>query len=456
MQPFNEQVAPSANEAARAIIAAALMDQDAAERAAEVLTPGDFQEASDAGDKWAAIFTALKSLTDEGRRPNPYLVSERMKRLDLAPKTESGPVDMAGRLLELARTYAPGASVDQYVEILRRHSLRRRIFQAGLKLMNLSRDERPETAEYAGMVESIVTEAITKGPVSDIQWLPEIALRRLEEHKLRKPGEFPGLRTGFRELDVSLRGMQAGDLIILAARPSMGKSALAQEIGYNVARQGKAVLFVSREMPAEQLADRSLAQEGWLSASELRGALIPAEKLDGAGERLKVFGFTKVRFAVDTQSRTVPEVRAKAMRMKRQDGGLDLIIIDYLQRMVGTGRYSRGASRVLEIGEISGALKELARDLGIPVIALSQLSRALENRPADSRRPVLSDLRESGDIEQDADVVAFLHREHYFNRDADPREAEIVIAKNRNGPLGTVQVVFVADRVAFLDGDPRK
>lgn len=446
---FSELSMPSADEVARAVIATCLMSEEGAQEAAEILTPDDFLEATGNGPFWAGAFQAIKEMVEKGRRPVTALVAQAMKRNRSAPQNADGTFsDVTQTLIDIGRSYTVGAQIGDYARIMQRYGLRRRIRMAGHKLIDLASDERPETEELPGIVEAIVTEATTTREMEQSRLLGEVILERMSKHLDRKPGEFTGIKTGFRDLDVSLRGMQGGDLIILAARPSMGKSALAQDIGTNVARKDKSVLFVSREMPDEQLADRSIAADGGINAGDLRAGLVPKDRLMDA--QVKMSDLFEAKIVVDCKSRSVPEIRAKAIRMKRQTG-CDLIIVDYLQRLSGTGRYAKSANRVLEIGEISGALKELAREMQIPVIALSQLSRAVESRRDDDKRPQLSDLRESGDIEQDADVVAFLYRQRYYNKESTDNTAEVIIAKNRNGPLGTVELEFIPERVTFID-----
>lgn len=460
MVEFCEIPWPSADEAARAILAAAMSDLGAAEQAVEKLTPDDFRSATTEGELggefYAGVFEAIRSLVGENKKPAAVLVAERMKRLGLVPK---GDHDLATLLGELVYSYSAGVAIDDYCEILARYGLRRRLRMTAHKLIDLASDDTLSNAEYAAQAEALITEATAtaKREKGEPKRLGTLIGERFDFHYNRKRGEITGLLTGFPDLDDQLLGLQPGDLIILAARPSMGKTALAQQILQNVAKAGKTVLLVSREMSGEQLADRAITSEGQINGGLLRAGMVPRKQLDDALAKLSQDGgLVTAGFWVDETSATVPEIRQTANRLKRAHG-LDLLAVDYLQLLEPSGRRA-GRSRVEDVSEMSRGLKKLAMELGIPIIALSQLSRACELR--EDKRPILADLRESGAIEQDADIVAFIYRDDYYHPDkyADQavKTAEIIISKFRNGSTGTVKLGFNKELTRFVNLDKRR
>jgi replicative DNA helicase len=272
--------------------------------------------------------------------------------------------------------------------------------------------------------------------------------------------EITGLATGFTSFDSKTRGLQKGELIIIAARPSMGKTALAINIAQNAAVHHQAVVAVfSLEMSRESLLKRMLASQAWVDQHNMREGFISGEDHEKLTKALGNLVESRI-FVDDAANITLAEMRAKARRLRQNAGGLDLIVVDYLQLMSATlpGSERKGyENRVQEVSAITRGLKAMAKELKVPVVALSQLSRASERR-SDDKRPMLSDLRESGSIEQDADVVAFIHRESYYNRDetktdADASDSEIIIAKQRNGPTGTIHLNFIQKFTLFVDAD---
>lgn len=437
---FCEVAWPEADGVAEALIGACMTNRDAADYAILHLTPEDIP------DHLRPIYKAIVSLTQKGRKAAPVLVAEEMRRLGLVPKGDAGtPETITPTLLQIARSYMPG-SVEDYCAILQRYSLQRRIREAGHKLVDLANDCRLSSDQYRAQAESILTAAVeVREDAGELKRMGEVVRQQLAIHKARKPGTFEGLPTGFQDLDFLLRGMQPGDLLILAARPSMGKTALAQSIANRLAKWGKSVIVVIREMADAQLADRLIAAEGPLNAGKMRVGLVPASQWTVAENHIEQSGLLTARYWIDDTSSTVPQIRAKAMRLKRSQG-LDLIIVDYLQLMDAVGNY-RG-NKVQEVSEISRAFKLLAKELGVPIIVLSQLSRSVEQR--EDKRPILSDLRDSGSIEQDADVVLFLYRESYYKRDREDGITEVIVAKNRNGPVGTARLLFIKESTRFV------
>jgi replicative DNA helicase len=451
MGAFSETPWPTADEAAKTVIASAILDQSAAEKVVELLTVDDFPTNFLMDDLLAQVFKAISSLVGRGKRAAPPLISEEMRRLGVIPMVDGKPYPIAQFLGDLSRSYYNGVKVEEYCQILRRYALRHRLRMMGHKLIDLSADDALDTEEYTVKAEAMLSEATSLQVGQEPKRMGEVIAQRLELHRNRKPGDLTGLKTGFTDLDVKLKGLQQGDLIILAGRPSMGKTALAENIADFVAASGKVVLIASLEMNVEQLADRTISAEGHVNGGMLRAATVESHQLDQAEQRLQKL--MSANYFVEEHVRTVPQLRMAALRIKRKHG-LDLLIIDYLQLLYGSGKYSKSGNRVQEVGEISRSLKGLARELKIPVMALSQLSRAVEQRQ--DKRPLLSDLRETGDIEQDADVVAFLYRDEYYSKPEKPTgETEVIIAKHRNGPIGMVKLRFEQELTKFYNLEQR-
>ena len=444
---FSEMAWPEDDKIADALLAACLVDRDSAERAVELLTPEDMPD--DAFRPYREIFAAIASLVKRGKKPAAPLVAEEMRRAGV----DKG--RYADALGQLARSHHGGVNVDDYCAILRRYSIRRGLRMAGHRMVDLSNDDGLETEEYLAQAESFLGALSQRSDGTDEPVLVgELIRRQLEEHKARKPGQFVGLKTGYPDLDALLRGMKPGDYIILAARPSVGKTTLAQNIADNVAKAGGKVGFVSAEMPDEQVANRIIASEGGVDGGRMMSGLVEPRHWESAEDRLRRSGLMEAKYWIDDRSQTVAQIRARAIRQMRLLGGLDLLLVDYLQQLKSSGAY-RG-QRVNEVAEISSDLKRLAKELGIPIIALSQLSRSVEKRGKDEdKRPGLADLRDSGSIEQDADVVGFLYRESYYVKESTDYTTEVIIAKNRNGPLGVAKLMFIPTRTRFESIDKR-
>ncbi|GAA0390259.1 replicative DNA helicase [Paenibacillus motobuensis] len=292
-------------------------------------------------------------------------------------------------------------------------------------------------------------------PKKDFKRINDVLIEVIESTEKKsevfKTGKVTGIETGYTDLDAILGGLQKNDLIIVAARPSVGKTAFALNIAQNVAaRISESVAIFSLEMSAEQLVTRMVSAEGHIDASNLRMGDMGAEDWTKMADAAGVLGGTNILID-DTPGITVHEIRAKCRRLKKEEG-LGLIVIDYLQLIAGLGKGRGGENRQQEVSEISRTLKLIARELEVPVIALSQLSRGVEQRQ--DKRPMMSDLRESGSIEQDADIVAFLYRDDYYNQDVEKKNIiEIIIAKQRNGPVGTVELVFLKQFNKFVNYD---
>lgn len=435
---FSETEWPEDDRIADALLAACLVDREAAERAVELLTPDDMPE--DRFRPYKPIFEAITSLVKRGKKPAAPLVAEEMRR-------QGAPQGYAEALAQLAKAHVGGVNVEDYCGILRRYSLRRALRMMGHQLVDLSADDSMETEEYIPKAEALLSHIAHRGVVTDEPVLMgEVIRKQMEVNRQLKPGEFSGLRTGFSDVDALLRGMKGGDMVVIAARPSMGKTAFMQNIADNIARAGGKPLIVSAEMPKEQIGNRVIAAEGVVNGGMMMSGLLTPQHWEQAEQNLTRSGLLDARYWIDDQSTTVPQIRAKAMRLHRTHG-LSAILIDYLQQLNAGGRY-RG-NKVQEVGELSKDIKRLAKELHIPVIVLSQLSRSVEQR--EDKRPMLSDLRESGAIEQDADMVVFLYRDDYYNKESTKNNiTEVIVAKNRNGPVGKAELEFIKERTKFV------
>ncbi|MGE5309990.1 MAG: replicative DNA helicase, partial [Sphaerimonospora mesophila] len=375
------------------------------------------------------------------------LTDELKKSDDL--KTVGG----AAYLSDLTNYVPSSAHAVSYAEIVAAAAVRRRLIKAGSTISELAFAEGEEIGEILSRAESdlyAVSEASEKSDMVSIESILAESFDRMEELH-RDKGKLRGVKTGFRDLDKLTAGLQKSDLIILAARPSMGKSTLAQNLAYNVAtKEKKAVLIFNLEMSNSQTVDRMLAEAAGVDSWNIRTGNLNDDDFAKISEAMGEMAEAPIFFD-DTPGLSVLEMRTKARRQAHKTP-LGLIVVDYLQLMSGSKSY--GENRVQEVSEISRGLKLIARELDVPVIALSQLSRLVEQRP--DKRPMLSDLRESGSIEQDADIVMFLYREDYYNPDTDRQHiAELILSKHRNGPTGRVEMYFHPERLRFMTLDKR-
>ncbi len=435
-----KRVMPHSIEAEQSVLGAVLMDKDAILAASEIVSGQDFYQAVN-----GVIFDAVTELYNAGKAVDPVTVMEHLKEKDVPPEVAS--VEYVGSLINAVPT---SANVKYYAQIVADKAILRRLIHLNDDISNACYVGREPLGEILEKTEKSVFELLQKqnsGAYVPINEIVLDALNRIEKAAKNK-GAVTGIPTGFIDLDYKLSGLQPSDLILVAARPSMGKTAFVLNIAQHVAfRKHLGVAIFSLEMSKEQLMNRLFALEAQVDAQALRtGSLKDSDwepLIEGAG----IIGASNL-ILDDTPSISVSELRSKCRKYKL-DHDIQLVIIDYLQLMsAGPGR--RSESRQQEISEISRSLKALARELDVPVVALSQLSRAVEQRP--DKHPMLSDLRESGAIEQDADVVMFIYRDEYYNKDSEKKkQAEIIIAKQRNGPVGTVDLAWLADYTKFAN-----
>lgn len=440
---FADRMPPQNIEAEQAVLGAIFLEPSSLTLASEILMPEDFYRAAH-----QKIFNVMLKLNDEGKAVDLITVTEELSATNLIE-------DIGGvsYLSELAGSVPTAANIEYYARIVEEKSLLRRLIRTATNIATDGYTREDEVETVLNEAEKSILEVAQRKNAGAFQNIKDVLVRTYDNIELMhsRVGDITGIPTGFTELDRMTAGFQRNDLIIVGARPSVGKTAFALNIAQNVAiKAGENVAIFSLEMGAEQLVMRMLCAEGNIDAQRLRtGSLTDDDwgKLVMAMGSLSNAGI----YIDDTPGIRVNEIRAKCRRLK-QEHGLGMILIDYLQLIVGSGR--PGENRQQEVSEISRALKQLARELEVPVIALSQLSRGVEQRQ--DKRPMMSDIRESGSIEQDADIVAFLYRDDYYDKESENKNIiEIIIAKQRNGPVGTVQLAFVKEYNKFVNLERR-
>jgi replicative DNA helicase len=445
-----ERGLPASVEAERSILGAILLDNHAFNEAAEKLRAEDFSL-----DSHRRIYSRMSELIDGHRAVDIVTLAE-----ELARRKEVEAVGGVAYLASLTEGLPRRPSIEEYVRIVKDKSLARQLIGICNTAITRAADQSDEALVVLDAAESGLLEVSERGITRGFAGIPEIVRDSFGtiDNLYAQQKEVTGLATHYTQFDKMTSGLQASDLIIIAARPSMGKTAWAINIAENAAvRDGKIVAVFSLEMSKESLLRRMLASQALVSMQKIQTGFIPKADRGKLMEALERLAESKI-FIDDTPAIALSEMRAKARRLQRQQGGLDLIVIDYLQLMsassfgAGAKRYE---NRTQEVSAISRGLKALAKELRVPVVALSQLSRASEQRGGD-KKPMLSDLRESGSIEQDADVVAFIHRDSYYNKDENGEEdpdsknkAEIIIAKQRNGPTGSVHLAYLGECTRF-------
>ena len=435
-----KRVLPHGVEAEQSVIGSMLMDKDAIIAASEIITAADFYQQS-----YGIMFEAMVELFNEGAPVDLITLQNRLKEKDVPPEVSS---------LEFVRdiitTVPTSANVRSYANIVYEKSVLRKLIKVNEEIANTCYAGKEPLEQILAGTEKTIFDLLQNRNSGDFVPIRQVALNVLEkiEKASKSQGTVTGIPTGFIDLDYKTSGMQPSDLVLIAARPSMGKTAFVLNLVDHVAvRKGLPCMIFSLEMSKEQLVNRMLAMESNVDAQKLRNGNLTDSDWDAIVEGIGVIGNSRM-IIDDTPGISITELRSKCRKMKLEYG-LSMVIIDYLQLMTGSGGKS-SESRQQEISEISRSLKALAREINAPVIALSQLSRACETRT--DHRPMLSDLRESGAIEQDADVVMFLYRDDYYNKDTDtPNIAEVIIAKQRNGPIGTVNLLWQPEFTKFVN-----
>lgn len=409
-----------------------------------ILKPSDFYE-----DRHKQIFEAMVKLYDQHKPIDLLTLTSALKSAKTLKNVGGAPY-----LTELSNFVPAASHAKAYAEIVEKASVRRRLIKAGNEIAKKAFDDDADVDGLIGAAEKDLFEVSDKIVKSDYVAMDELladAFDRIEELHKNK-GALRGLKTGFRDLDKKTAGFQKGDLIIVGARPAMGKTTLAQNLAYNIASiNRKGVLFFSMEMAANEIIDRMISDVSGVDNWKMRTGNLTDDEFQKIGDALAEMDEIPI-YIDDTSSMTIMELRNKARRAMH-DHDIGIVIVDYLQLIEGSDRYK--GNRVQEVTEISRGLKILARELEIPVVALAQLSRNVTGR--DNPRPVLSDLRESGSIEQDADLVMFLHRPDYYRQNDDDYEethiTELLVAKHRHGAVGKIELYFHPELLRFMSLD---
>jgi len=435
------KVPPHNLDAEKSLIGAVLIDDDTLADISEHVTPKDFYD-----KRHGIIYDGMMRLYEKNKPVDLLTLTDELKR-----KGELEGIGGSAYLTELTNYVPTSAHAEAYAELVSQKAVRRRLIKASGEISELGFNEDTSTQELLEKAESelfAVSDQSLKQDLVSIESILTESFDRMEELH-RNKGTLRGVRTGYRDLDNMTAGLQRSDLIILAARPAMGKTTLVTNLAYNVATVAKQpVLFFSLEMSKEQLVDRMLADASGVDAWNIRTGNLSDEDFSKLSEAMGEMAEAPI-FIDDTPGMTVLEMRTKARRAQHEHP-LGVIIIDYLQLMQASGRSD--GNRVQEVSEISRGLKLIARELNVPVIALSQLSRSVESR--NPQIPQLADLRESGSIEQDADIVMFIYREAYYNPETERENiTDLIIAKHRNGPTGKVELYFHPERLRFMSVD---
>ncbi|WP_378955824.1 replicative DNA helicase [Pelosinus sp. sgz500959] len=436
-----DRIPPQNIEAEQAVLGAMLIEREAISKVAEFLRPEDcYREAH------RLIYNAMLELFNKNDAVDMVTVIEFLRKIDKL-ETAGG----ISYITSLTNSVPTAANVLYHAKIVEEKALLRQLINAATNIASMGYEGSEEVAGILDTAEKTILAVSSRKSGKDFTPIKSIifdAFNKIEQLYASK-GSITGLSTGFKDLDRLTSGLQPSDLILIAARPSMGKTAFVLNIAQHIGiKEKKAVAFFSLEMSKEQLVQRMLCAESTIDSQRLRIGELEANdwtKLVSGADRLSAAPI----FIDDTSGITVMEMRSKARRLKIEYD-LQLIIIDYLQLMQGSSKGKGSENRQQEISEISRSLKGLAREIGVPVIALSQLSRSVESRQV--KKPMLSDLRESGSLEQDADIVAFLYRDDYYNPDSEQKNiTEVIIAKHRNGPVDTVQLFFHKQFTKFSD-----
>ncbi len=440
---WNDRTPPHNIEAEQAVIGAIFLEPDALPAASELLMPDDFYRASH-----QRIFEAMLKLSDKGEPVDLVTVTTSLsneKKLD-----EVGGV---AYLSDLAGSVPTAANILYYSKIVEEKALLRRLIRTATDIVSSGFATEDEVEDVLNEAEKNILEVSGRKNTGAFKAIKDVLIEVYDniEQLQHQDADVTGIPTGYRDLDRITSGFQRNDLIIIAARPSVGKTAFALNIAQNVAiNTDENVAIFSLEMGADQLVSRMLCAEGNIDSQRLRNGNLEAEdwsKLTMAMGSLSNAGV----YIDDSPGIRVSEIRSKCRRLK-QENGLSMILIDYLQLIQGNANSKE--NRQQEVSEISRSLKALARELNVPLIALSQLSRGVESRT--DKRPMMSDLRESGSIEQDADIVGFLYRDDYYDQESEKQNIiEIIISKQRNGPVGNVELAFVKEYNKFVDLDHR-
>ncbi|MCH5276160.1 MAG: replicative DNA helicase [Lachnospiraceae bacterium] len=433
-----KRILPHSTEAEQSVIGSMIMDREAIVVASELIAGEDFYN-----KQYGVLFEAMVELNNEGKPVDLVTLQNRLKEKDVPPEVSS--LEFVRDLITAVPT---SANIKHYAGIVAEKSTLRKLIRLNDEISNTCYAGKESLEFILEDTEKRVFEIVQKRNTGEFVPIRQVVMNAMDriERASKNKGAVTGIATGFVDLDYRTAGMQPADLVLIAARPSMGKTAFVLNIAEYVAfKQNKTVAIFSLEMSKEQLVNRLFSLESKVDSQHIRTGQLTDQEWEKLIESAGVIGRSNL-IIDDTPGISVPELRSKCRKYKLEHN-LSMIIIDYLQLMSGSGRVD---SRQQEISEISRSLKAIARELNVPVLALSQLSRAVEQRP--DHRPMLSDLRESGAIEQDADVVMFIYRDDYYHHDSERKDvAEIIIAKQRNGPIGTVELAWLPNYTKFAN-----
>ena len=438
-----KQTMPHSIEAEQSVVGSMLTDKDALVTAIETLTKEDFY-----ANQYGILFEAMRLLNDDNKEVDPVTLNNKLSQMNIP-----GEINGMEYVRELLNSSYISANIRQYCDIVKGKALMRKLIKLNNEISAACYEGKDSVESIFEETEKKVFDIVQRRNTGDFTPIDVIVMNSMDqiEKASKMKGSVTGVASGFIDLDYLTAGFQPSDLILIAARPSMGKTAFVLNVADNICfRQKKGAVIFSLEMSKEQLVNRLLAQESNVDSQKIRTGQLQdhewANLMEGAG----IISESNL-IIDDTPNISMGELRSKCRKYKLEHD-IDIVIIDYLQLMSGSGK---SESRQQEISEISRSLKALARELKVPVIALSQLSRAVEKR--DDKRPILSDLRESGAIEQDADVVMFLYRDEYYNRESPKKGiGEVIVAKQRNGALGTAELVWLAQYTRFVNKERTK
>ena len=435
-----KRVLPHSVEAEQSVIGSMMIDRDAIMVASEIITGDDFYN-----KQYGIVFETMVELHENGKPVDLVTLQDKLKEKDVP--TEVSSLEFIRDIITAVPT---SANVRYYANIVSEKSILRKMIRLNEEIENLCYSGKESMEFILEDAEKRIFDLVQKRNTGDFVPIRQVVRNALQkiEAASKNDGSVTGVATGFLDLDYRTSGMQPADLVLIAARPSMGKTAFVLNIAQHVAfRLNETVAIFSLEMSKEQLVNRMFSLESNVDAQNLRNGTLSDSDWEKLIESAGVIGRSNL-IIDDTAGISISELRSKCRKFKLEHN-LRMIIIDYLQLMSGSGR---SEYRQQEISEISRSLKSLARELNVPVLALSQLSRAVEQRP--DKRPMMSDLRESGAIEQDADVIMFIYRDDYYNKDSDKKGiSEIIIGKQRNGPIGTVELVWLPEYTKFANKD---
>ncbi len=440
---MNEKVMPQKIDAEQAILGSMFLSEKALEGIAERINKDMFYL-----DSHKKIFEVIKNLYDKKVPIDITTVTAELDRKKLL--NQVGGVPYLTQIINIVPT---AANAEEYIKIVEEKFLRRNLIEAGTDIANAGFSSTDDIGDILDEAEKKIFEVVKNRRGSEFKTIQDVLFKAqadLEKLSTLK-GEITGVPAGYYDIDKLTSGFHENELIIIAARPAMGKTAFAVNMAVNMAMNAKkTVALFNMEMGAEQLISRMLSSVGQIEANKLRTGRLEHQDWKRVNEAISRLADTKI-FIDDTPGMTVSEIRAKCRRLANSSDGLDVVIIDYLQLISGSAKYA--GQRQQEVSEISRSLKTMAMELNIPVIALAQLSRSVEGR--EDKRPLLSDLRESGSIEQDADIVAFLYRDDYYNKesaiDENTSKSEFIISKHRSGPTATVNLIFKRDTSSFFN-----